>query len=555
VTTATKRRSRKATPRRASSGVPAKWRKLFRTIPGYDPIKTAGACTFDAEAADRVCKFFEECLTHTKGELAGQPLRLEGWEQAIVGCVFGWKRPDGTRRYREVFVFVPRKNGKTTFAAGLVNYMLFCDGEPGAEIYCAAADRDQASLVYGQAKEMVLHEPVLDRIAKIMATSKTVLWEAQNSFYRAISAEANTKHGYNVHAAVIDELHAQPNRELVDVLMTATGSRRQPLVLHITTSDYDRPSICNEKLDYAEKVRDGIFEDPSFLPAIWAASVDDDWTDPAVWAMCNPNLGVSLDEEYLRRECRRAQEVPAFENTFKRLHLNIKTEQAMRWLPMEAWDACACDLDESSLIGKKCYAGLDLSTTTDLTALALYFPDECAVLPFFWVPEDSAHERERRDRVPYETWARQGLITLTPGNVVDYGFVIQQFETLAGRFKILETAYDPWNATQTALDLQAKGHTMIEFRQGFVSMNEPSKRLETMIVGHTLRHSGHAVLRWNAANVSVLTDPAGNLKPTKEKSTGKIDGIVALIMALGRSMVTDCKQGSVYDRRGLVVIG
>ncbi len=473
-----------ATPSRR---LPAKWQKLLRLIPGYDSAATAGDAWFDVEAAQHALDFFPQCLTHVKGAKGGQPFVLEPWQQAMTANIFGWKRPSGLRRYREVFLYVPRKNGKTPYASGLVLYVLNCDDEAGAEIYSAAADRDQATLVYAHAKGMVLQEPELARRNKIYETAKAIVREETQSSYKVISADANTKHGFNSHMVVIDELHAQPNRELVDVLMTSTGARRQPLILHTTTSDFERPSICNEKYDYACKVRDGIIDDPSFLPVIYAAQLDQDWTDPAVWAAVNPNLGVSLSLEYMQRECKRAQETPSFQNTFKRLHLNIKTEQDVRWLAIEAWDACLSDtIDDDELRPFPCFAGLDLASTADLCALALYFPDLHAVRAYFWLPEETADLRLQRARVPYPAWIQQGYITATEGNVADYDRIRLDINALATQFNIKELAYDRWGAMQLITQLQGDGITsapdgLVPYGQGFASMSAPAKELERLI--------------------------------------------------------------------------
>ncbi len=360
------------------------------------------------------------------------------------------------------------------------------------------------------------------------------------------------------HGIIIDELHAQPNRELVDVLTTSTAARRQPLIVYITTADFDRDSICNEKYDYACKVRDGVIDDPAFLPVIYEASSDADWTDPQVWAAANPNLGVSVSQEYLERECQRAQETPTYENTFKRLHLNMKTQQDVRWLSLEQWDACGgVEIDPNALEGKECFAGLDLSTTTDVSALVLLFKEddgEVALLPRFWVPADNARKRERRDRVPYQTWARQGFIEMTEGNVVDYDVIRRRINELGERFKIREIAIDRWNATQLAVQLQGDGFEVVTFGQGFRDMSGPTKELEKLVISGKLRHGRHPVLRWMASNVSVETDAAGNLKPSKKKSTERIDGIVASIMALGRAMLQPQRRRSFYETHDLLVI-
>lgn len=526
------------------STISAHWRKLFRLIPGYDPVVTAASGQwFDADAAQLACDFFGDCLKHVEGAKAGEPLMLEPWQVAVIGCVFGWKNQDGTRRYREVFLYVPRKNGKSTLVAGLVLYMLCCDNEPGAQIYSAAADQAQAALIYRQAKGMVLQEPELAKRLKIYHTFKSIERPETNSVYKAISAEADTKHGLNVHCAVIDELHAQPNRELVDVLMTGTGARRQPLIVHITTADFAGESICNEKLDYARRVRDGDARDPSFLPVVYEAAIEDDWKSPKVWRKANPNLGVSVSEDYLKRECRRAVETPSYENTFRRLHLNVQTEQESRWIPMDRWDACTgeepyAETWTDDLRGRPCFAGLDLSSTTDMTALVLDFPEDGhRIVPFFWIPEETAAMLERKYAVPFSVWKRAGLIEHTPGNTIDYDAVRQRILWVRDTFDLRMCGYDPWNARQICINLHEQdGVPMVEVRQGYASLNEPSKKLEALMTSGQLRHGGHAVLRWHASNVSVMTDPAGNIKPVKpdrNKGPARIDGIVALVEAIG----------------------
>jgi phage terminase large subunit-like protein len=546
-------------PSRASNSssspeIPQRWLDLFKLIPGYDPVKTAPAgFWFDHKTADKAVGFFETYLSHIEGEKAGQPLILEPWQAAQVGCAFGWKRPDGSRRYREVFDYEPRKNGKTTKCGGLVNLVAFCDGEAGAQIYSAAADREQATLIYRQAKGMILNNPQLQDGVRVYATYKSIEYPG-GTVYKALSADADTKHGFNSHFIIVDELHAHPNRDLLDVLMTSTGSRRQPMMWMITTADFDRDSICNEKLDYAQKVRDGIIEDPSFLPCIYEASTEDDWTSPAVWRRVNPNLGVSISEEYLARECGRAKESPAYENTFKRLHLNISTQNDVRWLQLEKWDACNGAL--LPLEGRECWGGLDLSTTTDIAAFVLVFPHEDGsydVLPRFWVPQDNAERRERRDRVPYKLWIAQQHIKATPGNVIDYDVIRADINVLREQFNIKEIPVDRWNATQITTQLEGDGVTMVPFGQGFASMTAPTKELEKLVIDGQVRHAGNPVLRWMASNVSVEQDAAGNLKPSKKKSTEKIDGIVALIMGLGRAMVRPNSK-SVYEDRGVLAL-
>lgn len=534
--------------------------RLVRTgIPGYDPWAQAGDCTFEEEQAREAIEVVEQYCTHVKGALAGQPFLLQPWEKAMLANLYGWHRPDGTRRYREALIFVPRKNGKTIIAATLVILMLYMEGEPGAECYSAASEREQARLCFETVTGMIRQSPALLRHAKLYKYSLTV----GSASYKALSGEAGSKHGFNAQLVVNDELHTQRTRELTDVLATSMGSRRQPLMVHLTTSDYEREgSICNEKHDYAADVRDNPGDparpgyDPAFLPVIYEAAREDDWTDPAVWRKANPNLGISISEEFLARECRRAREEPEFENEFKRLHLDIRTEQAFRWMPMEAWDACDGPIEAEALEGKPCWAGLDLASVADMAAFVLCFKadEQFAFLPWYWCPEETADRRQRKERQPYLVWADQQLLELTPGRRIDYGYIRRQIQVLGKRFKIRAIAYDPYNAATLSQELHEQdGFECIEFRQGFLSMNEPMKHVMRLVLGKEIRHGGHPILRWNANNVAARRDAADNIKPDKEKSFEKIDGMVAAIMALGLAVREPAPRKSVYNQRGLVV--
>jgi phage terminase large subunit-like protein len=534
--------------------------KLILTLPGYDPRRDAEGYEFDAKRAQMACDFFPECLHHIEGELYGQPFALELWQKAIVANLFGWyKAGTDIRRYRKLFLYVPRKSGKTPLAAGIGLYVSFCDDEYGQQNVCAAADREQAALLFRHAVGMIHQEPELEKRCKIYGETgtnqtRTILIPDTGSFLKVISADATTKHGGNLHLVLIDELHAQPNRELVDVLHTSTASknRKHPLEIYITTADYARESICNEEYNRACKVRDGIISDPELLPAIWEAGKDDDWRVEDTWRKANPNLGVSVSLDYMKAECKRAQDTPTYENTFKRLHLNIITEQDVRWLPLDKWDACVGDVDAEALAGETCYGGLDLSSTTDVTAFSLFFPKGNKTVNFFWLPSVNAHKREQRDRVPYLTWQKQGYIKLTPGDVVDYDIVRSDIIALSKKYKIKEVGADRWNATQIITQLEGAGIKMVKFGQGYASMSSPAKELEKLVIGGQLQHGGNPVLRWMASNVSVSMDAAGNIKPAKDKSTERIDGIVALIMAIGCAGVGT--GNSVYNERGPVVV-
>jgi phage terminase large subunit-like protein len=516
-------------------------------------VKARG--NFSTAKADRAVKFIE-LLRHTKGEWAGKPFGLMAWQRDIIRQLFGTVNADGTRQYRTCYIELPRKNGKSTMAAAIALYLLFVDGEPGAEVYSAANDRGQASLVFNEAASMVRQSPALMKLCKIIDSQKRVAYHSQNSFYTALSAEAYSKFGYNAHGIIYDELHASPSRDLWDVLTTSTGARRQPLVVVITTAGYDRNSICWEQHEYACKVRDGIVDDPTFLPVIYAAPQDADWTDEQVWHECNPALGEFRSIEEMRTLCNKAKETPALEMTFRRLYLNQWTSSVERWMPMDRWDSCGAQPAENELQGAQCYAGLDLAATTDLTALGLVFPRDgyYDVLMRFWVPGDTAREKERRDRVPYSLWSRQGHIKLTEGNVIDYAYIRQELIELRERYDIREVAFDRWGATKLVQDLQEDGFTVVPFGQGYASMSPPTKELMNLVLGGKIRHGGHPVLRWNADNMVVTQDPAGNLKPDKARATQKIDGVVALIMAIDRASRNAQPERSVYEDRGLLTL-
>jgi phage terminase large subunit-like protein len=490
---------------------------------------------------------FINALTHTKGQHARQRFNLRPWQVEIVQKLFT-QREDGLRQYRTCLLMLPRKNGKSELAAAVALYGLLADAEIGAEVYSAASDKDQAALVFNVAAQMVRNDPVLDGQCEIIDSQKRIVHRKSGSFYRAISAEAYSKHGFNASMVVYDELHAAPQRELYDVLSTSMGARLQPLMFAISTAGFDRNSILWELYDHASKVRDGLVDDPTFLPLIYEAPKEADWLDENVWQAANPALGDFRSLEEMRIAAQRAKAIPAQQNTFRRLYLNQWTEQAERWLDMATWDLCGQSVDVEDLQGRECYAGLDLASTRDVTALVLVFPDEDGgfdVLPYFWVPELTMRARVTRDRVPYDQWARDGFLKTTPGDVCDYDVIREQIRELAEMFDIREIAYDRWGATQLVTQLQSDGANCAPLGQGFASMSAPTKELEKLIVSGHVRHGGHPVLRWMAGNVAVEQDAAGNLKPSKKKSTEKIDGIVALVMALDRASRQE--HGSVYD--------
>jgi len=520
-------------------------------IAGYNPYEDSDGCYYDAEAAERAVGFFRDCLTHVKGELAGKPFELDTWQENIVATLFGWKLDNGYRRFRTSYIEIPRKNGKSTLCAGLALYMLISDGEAGAEVYSAAAEREQASIVFDIAAQMVQAEPILREHTTTFR--KSIAVERTASSYKVLSADAYTKHGLNASAIIFDELHAQPNRDLWDVLSTSTGARTSPLTIAITTAGYDRNSICYQLHDYAIKVRDGIIKDQTFLPVIYAADEKDDFKLPATWAKANPALGVSIRTDYLEREAFKASEMPSYENTFRRLHLNQWTEQAVRWLPMDRWD----DANTFAEFGSRpCWGGLDLASTTDIAALVLVCPDDDGgydVMAWHWIPEENAHKRTKRDRVPYETWIKEKYITATEGDVIHFGAIREHILKIQEKYNLQDIAVDRWNSHQLVQELEAEGVSIALFGQGYRSMSSPSKTLEALVMGRHLHHGDNPVLRWMASNCAIESDPAANIKPSKKKSTEKIDSIVALVMAIARATAGN-DTGSVYDERGITLL-
>lgn len=490
---------------------------------------------FDEKKVFDVIRFFE-ILKHVKGEWAGCNFELQPWERFVLGYIMGWIRQDGTRLVRTAYVEVPRKNGKTTLSAGLALYLTLCDGEEGAEVYCAATKRDQARLLFDTAKQMLLRVPVLKKRVRVFQSN--ISYEPTFSKFEPLGADVDTLDGLNIHGLIIDELHAHKDRGLWDVLTSATGARRQPLVFAITTAGLGgTPSICRQEHDYSEQVLRRVVEDDSRFAFISTTDDGDDWTDPEVWEKVNPNYGISVKEDFLREECAKALANPAEQNKFRRYYLNEWVQQETRYIDLRAWDASAGIVRPEKLAGKLAYGGLDLASRIDLASFVLLFPPQDGdnnwyVLPYFWVPEASIVERARRDRVPYDAWVRQGFIRSTPGEVIDYQAVRADILRICEKYRIYRIGYDPWNATEFAQHLEDAGYEMLEVRPGFRSMTEPTKELLRLVLEHKLRHGGHPVLRWMADNLVVKNDPAGNVKPDKGKSREKIDGIVALITAL-----------------------
>jgi len=517
-----------------------------------------GKYYFDKKSANRILQFFDKYIVHVKGKWAGKKFKLENWQKEILTDIFGWKKKsDGTRRFRKVYLEIPKKNGKSALASGVGLYLTVADSEIGAEVYSAATDKDQAKIVFDTAKRMLSYNKKLKKFARPVGSRIVV--DKTGSYYQVLSREVASKHGYNSHGIIFDELHAQKTRELWDVLTVGSSvTRKQPLLFTITTAGWDKTSICYEQHDYAMKIINGTIKNDSFYAVIYSADPEDDWTKEKTWYKANPNLGVSISIEEFKSLCEEAQQKPALENLFKRLHLNIWTSQSSRWIRMSDWDKCNRKYDVNKLRNRLCYVGMDLSSTIDLACTLFAFPfddDNVVLLPYFFMPNDSLPDRVKRDKVPYDVWARQGYIYLTSGSIIDYREI--RSKILASRnilkYNIQEIAYDPWNATEIVNNLTDDGFKMIPMRQGFQTMSPPTKEFERRILAGKILHNNNPVLRWMVDNTQAIFDSNKNIRLDKSKSTGRIDGVIASIMALDRIVRTK-SQESVYKNRGIRTI-
>ncbi|WP_318529332.1 terminase large subunit [Ligilactobacillus salivarius] len=533
----------------------------MRKLENYQPTKYMDkGSAYNKDAADFAVSFIE-CLCHTKGTWAGKQFELIDWQEKIIRDIFGTLKPNGYRQFNTAYIEIPKKQGKSELAAAVSLLLCCADGEERAEVYGCAADRQQAAIVFDVAADMVRMNPALKKRVKILASQKRIIYQPTNSFYQVLSADAYSKHGFNVSGVIFDELHTQPNRKLYDVMTKGSGdARTQPLYFLITTAGTDTNSICYEVHQKALDIMNGRKHDPTFYPVIYGSKESDDWTDPSVWKKANPSLGITVSIDKVKAAFNSAKENPAEENTFRQLRLNQWVKQSVRWMPMDKWDACAFPVDEQALEGRVCYGGLDLSSSTDITAFVLVFPPEdesegYTILPHFWIPEDNVNLRVRRDHVPYDIWKQQGYLETTEGNVIHYGYIEQFIDNLGEKYNIQEIAFDRWGAVQMVQNLEGMGFTVVPFGQGFKDMSSTTKELMKLTLEKKIAHGGHPVLRWMMDNIYIRTDPAGNIKPDKAKSTEKIDGVVATIMALDRAIRNNGETGdSIYDERGLLFL-
>jgi phage terminase large subunit-like protein len=536
---------------------------------------------FDHESAKRAIGFFPMFLKFYEGAFDGKPFQLLPFQQFIVGNLFGWKTADGFRRFRTAYVEMGKGNGKSPLAAGIGLYGLVADGESGAEIYSAATTRDQAGILFRDAKAFTEGSPALLR--RLTVDKGNIAYTARNSFFRPVSSEHRGLDGKRPHIALIDEIHEHPNAMVVDKMRAGTKGRTQALIFEITNSGYDRHSVCYQHHEYSEKILEGVIENDSWfglmtgLDVCDACSVDgksipvegcpdcDSWKDEGVWLKANPGLDTIIPRKYLREQVAEATEMPSKENIVKRLNFCIWTESVTKWLSMEKWGACGSAVDAEALKGRTCYGGLDLSSVSDITAWVKVFPPEIIggkyqVLCRFFIPENNMRDRIRKDKVPYDVWAKQGFITTTPGNIIDYAYILSAIDQDSKDYDIAELAFDRWGSQKITTDLQDLGFevegkkSLIQFGQGFASMAAPTKELEKMVGACEIAHGNNPVLTWMVSNTVVRMDPAGNMKPDKEKSTERIDGVVALVMAIARAMLQNTT-ASVYETRGVLTFG
>ena len=524
------------------------------------------AAMFDTKRAERAIWFYEN-LKHTKGKFYGKPFELLPWQKQIIRDVYGTIKPDGNRQYKYIYLEVPKKNGKSEMAAGAGLYHLFADGERNGEVYGCAADRGQASIVFDVAVDMIDQLPALNKRAKIVASKKRIIDKVTGSFYQVLSAEAYTKHGLNPSAVIFDELHAQPNRDLWDVMTFGAGdARAQPIWWVITTAgdDPDRVSIGWEQHDYAMRLLSKDIEDPTWYPVIFSYEGDDIYNHKN-WEQANPSLGVTIQVESVQEAAEKAKMKPADERLFRWLRLNQWiTTKLTTWLPLDLFDKTVGDWNPMDMVGMDCYMGLDLSSTTDLTALALIFPpqkdiNEWRVIWYSWIPEEGMKERIMKDHVPYDLWMKAGWITATPGEVVDYNLVEEKILDLANIYNVIELDADMHFASMLIQRLEKAGLTCVDIPQTFLNMTNPINETEVLIREKKISHENNLVARWCFGNASVAKNGNGNVKFVKEHKgksvdrTKRIDLVVAWMNAMSRA-VNYTNRGSVYDSRDLLVL-
>ncbi len=508
---------------------------------------------FDKKAAMRAIHFIEK-LKHTKGEWAGQRFRLEPWQQFVLWNIFGWKNADGTRRFRYAYIEIARKNGKTALSAGIGLYMLFADGESRPEVYSAATVKDQAKICFSDAVEIV---KATDLKNYLTPYRNSIVYELNGGTMKPLSSDYGTHDGLNPSCGIIDEFHAHKDSGMFDVIKSAFGARRQPLMFIITTAGFDKSGVCYAYRENVIKVLRGVNEDDSLFGIIYTLDDKSEWDDPKMWIKANPNLGVSLSADYLADQVKDAKNRPEAVRNVMTKNVDLWVDAERMWILDDVWQKCIGTTAPADLKGCACWGGLDLSNVSDITAYVLLFHenDRFQLLPHFWIPEEKMREKIRKENINYDKWVAEGYVTVTPGNVIDYDFVKADILRIVADYDLRTSAYDRWNSSQTIIDLQNEGMECNPFGQGYGSMSAPTKEFEKLVLTGKIEHFGNPVLRWMLASTLVKTDPAGNIKPDKEKSTQKIDGIVAAIMALGEWMTAQANdERNPYENRGLLTL-
>lgn len=483
---------------------------------------------------------FIECLRHYQGATAGKRFKLGLWQKFVVGSLFGWYTEDEQRRFRIGYVEIGKGNGKTPLAAAIALYALVADGEAGAEVYSAATNRDQAGICFNDARQFALAcAPLANRLD---IGTRDITFHKTASFFKVVSAEGRGLDGKRPHVVVVDELHEHPTATVVEKMRAGTKGRTRALILEITNSGYDQTTVCWEHHDYSIKVLQGVIENDSWFAFVAALDKGDDpFADPKCWTKANPNLGVSVTTQYLSEQVREARDLPSKRNLVLRLNFCRWTEASEGWCELDHWDQCAAPVHTSALHKRTAFGGLDLASVSDFCAFTLVFPPEeeggvWNVLLRLYLPEAAVKRMRDQQRLPIDQWVEEGLVTVTPGNVTDYGFIRRDINEWREMFDVKEIAFDRFNSSQLVNDLQEDGALMVGFGQGYGSMSAPCKEFERLYMSHRIAHGGHKVLRWMASNTVATKDAAGNVKFDRAKSTQKIDGMVSTAMALGRAI-------------------
>ncbi|MEO8277763.1 MAG: terminase TerL endonuclease subunit [Thermoanaerobaculia bacterium] len=513
--------------------------------------------TWDLEAARRIIRFFPAVLCLTDGDFEGKPFHLGPWQQFIVGSLFGWKRADGSRRFRTAFCVTGTGSGKSPFAAGIGHYMTVADGEKRAQVYAAAAKKDQARIIFNTAVAMMEQSPALRR--RLQPSGKpphtwNLLDLKSHSFFRPLSSD-NKQSGGIVHCALVDEIHEHEDPNTVDMLRAGTKGRRQPLIFEITNTGFDRTTVCYDHYDYSLRVLQGMHVDESWFCYVCGLDEGDEWSDERVWLKANPNLGVSIQLDYLRGRVNEALGMPNIQNIVRRLNFCEWTDAESVGIPVDQWIAAAAPFDEAELAGRECFVGLDLSASQDLTAMMAYFPGDpgkkARVLRHYFIPGEDLAKRGKSDRVPYDLWESQGHLTVIPGKVIRFDIVEKAILDFAQRYTVREVAIDPFGGMHLSNQLADDGFTVVQMQQSYTLLSPPTKELLRLVAGEEIEHGGDPVLKWMAANVALEQNAAGDIRPSKKRSKGRIDGIVALVMAIDRASRHGMIPRSIYEDRHL----